>query len=69
MAVVKHMAMNMIRQPKDKHSLKNRRKLACLDGNYLQSLIHKQPLTRSDSPGPRAEDGRSIPFWRWDKIR
>ena len=28
MAVVKHMAMNLIRHPKDKHSLKNRRKLA-----------------------------------------
>jgi hypothetical protein len=29
-AVVKHMAMNLIRHPKDKHRLKNRRKLACL---------------------------------------
>lgn len=43
MAVVKHMAMNLIRHPKDKHSLKNRRKLACLNVNYLESLIRNQP--------------------------
>jgi predicted transposase YbfD/YdcC len=46
MAVVKHMAVNLIRHPKDKHSLKNRRKLACLNGQYLESLIRNQsPLT------------------------
>ena len=43
MAIVKHMAMNLIRHPKDKHSLKNRRKLACLNVDYLESLIRKQP--------------------------
>lgn len=43
MAVVKHMAMNLIRHPKDKHSLKNRRKLACLNADYLESLIRNQP--------------------------
>lgn len=43
MAVVKHMAMNLIRHPKDKHSLKNRRKLACLNPDYLESLIRNQP--------------------------
>lgn len=43
MAVVKHMAMNLIRHPKDRHSLKNRRKLACLNANYLESLIRNQP--------------------------
>lgn len=43
MAVVKHMAMNLIRHPKDKHSLKNRRKLACLNVDYLESLIRDQP--------------------------
>jgi predicted transposase YbfD/YdcC len=43
MAVVKHMAMNLIRHPKDKHSLKNRRKLACLNCDYLESLIRNQP--------------------------
>jgi predicted transposase YbfD/YdcC len=43
MAIVKHMAMNLIRHPKDRHSLKNRRKLACLNGDYLESLIRKQP--------------------------
>jgi predicted transposase YbfD/YdcC len=42
-AVVKHMAMNLIRHPKDKHSLKNRRKLACLNVDYLESLIRNQP--------------------------
>lgn len=43
MATVKHMAMNLIRHPKDRHSLKNRRKLACLNGDYLESLIQNQP--------------------------
>ena len=43
MAVVKHMAMNLIRQPKDRHSLKNRRKLACLNSDYLESLIRNHP--------------------------
>ena len=43
MAVVKHMAMNLIRHPKDRHSLKNRRKLACLNSDYLESLIRNQP--------------------------
>lgn len=46
MAVVKHMAMNLLRKPKDKHSLKVRRKLANLNQNYLETLIRKkQPLT------------------------
>jgi predicted transposase YbfD/YdcC len=39
MAVVKHMAMNLVRNPKDKHSLKVRRKLANLNPDYLQGLI------------------------------
>ena len=39
MAVVKHMAMNLLRTPKDRHSLKCRRKLACLNPNYLETLI------------------------------
>jgi predicted transposase YbfD/YdcC len=43
MAIVKHMAMNLIRHQKDKHSLKNRRKLACLNVDYLHSLIQNQP--------------------------
>jgi len=43
MAVVRHMAMNLIRHPKDKHSLKNRRKLACLNSQYLESLFRNQP--------------------------
>jgi len=43
MAIVKHMAMNLIRHPMDRHSLKNRRKLACLNDNYLESLIRNQP--------------------------
>ena len=46
MAVVKHMAMNLVRNPKDKHSLKNRRKLASLNNNYLETLIRQTtPLT------------------------
>jgi hypothetical protein len=46
MAVVKHMAMNLVRNPKDKHSLKVRRKLANLNQEYLETLIRRTtPLT------------------------
>ena len=46
MAIVRHIAMNLIRNPKDKHSLKNRRKLANLNPEYLETLIRNQsPLT------------------------
>jgi hypothetical protein len=41
MAVVKHMAMNLVRNPKDKHSLKVRRKLANLNPDYLETLIRQ----------------------------
>jgi predicted transposase YbfD/YdcC len=39
MAVVKHMAMNLLRSAHDRHSLKSRRKLTCLNDAYLQRLI------------------------------
>jgi len=42
MAVVKHMAMNLVRKPKGRHSLKVRRKLANLNQNYLESLIRQK---------------------------
>lgn len=42
MAVVKHMAMNLVRNPKDKHSLKVRRKLANLNPDYLETLIRQK---------------------------
>ena len=46
MALVKHMAMNLVRNPKDKHSLKVRRKLANLNPHYLETLIRQAtPLT------------------------
>src|ERR1700736_1187653 len=46
MAVVKHMAINLVRNPKDKHSLKVRRKLANLIPDYLETLIRQTaPLT------------------------
>ena len=46
MAVVKHMAMNLVRKPKDRHSLKTRRKLANLSHDYLENLLRqKTPLT------------------------
>ena len=46
MAVVKHMAMNLVRNPTDKHSLKVRRKLANLNPAYLERLIRQpNPLT------------------------
>jgi predicted transposase YbfD/YdcC len=41
MAVVKHIAMNLVRNPKDKHSLKVRRKLANLNPDYLETLIRQ----------------------------
>ncbi len=41
MAVVKHMAMNLVRNPKDRHSLKVRRKLANLNHQYLESLVRQ----------------------------
>ena len=41
MAVVKHMAMNLVRNPKDRHSLKVRRKLANLNPDYLETLIRQ----------------------------
>jgi predicted transposase YbfD/YdcC len=43
MAVVKHMAMNLVRNPNDKHSLKVRRKLANLNADYLETLIRNNP--------------------------
>ena len=39
MAVVKHIAMNLIRHPNDRHSLKNRRKLAYLNSDYLEAIL------------------------------
>jgi predicted transposase YbfD/YdcC len=42
MAIVKHMAMNLVRNPKDRHSLKVRRKLANLNPNYLETLIRQK---------------------------
>jgi predicted transposase YbfD/YdcC len=45
MAVVKHIAMNLVRNPNDKHSLKVRKKRANLDPDYLETLVtQRQPL-------------------------
>src|SRR4051812_17425493 len=41
MATVRHMAMNLLRTPKDKHSLKVRRKSAAWDTAYLEALIRQ----------------------------
>jgi hypothetical protein len=41
MAIVKHMAMNLVRNPKDRHSLKVRRKLANLNPDYLETHIRQ----------------------------
>jgi predicted transposase YbfD/YdcC len=43
MAIVRHMVMNIVRNPKDRHSLKVRRKLANLDPDYLENLIRQAP--------------------------
>jgi len=42
MATVRHMAMNLLLGPKDKHSLKVRRKSAAWDTAYLEALL-RQP--------------------------
>ena len=39
MAVVKHIAMNLVRAPSDKHSLKVRRKLPNLNPDYLEKIL------------------------------
>ncbi len=39
MATVRHMAMNLLQGPKDKHSLKVRRKSAAWDTRYLEALL------------------------------
>ena len=41
MATVRHMAMNLLRRPKDKHSLKVRRKSAAWDTAYLEALLRQ----------------------------
>ncbi len=41
MATVRHMAMNLLRSPKDKHSLKVRRKSAACDTAYLEALLRQ----------------------------
>lgn len=41
MATVRHMAMNLLRGPKDKHSLKVRRKSAAWDTTYLEALLRQ----------------------------
>jgi predicted transposase YbfD/YdcC len=43
MAIVKHMAMNMLRNPKDKHSLKVRKKVASIDEDYMEALVRQTP--------------------------
>jgi predicted transposase YbfD/YdcC len=42
MAIVKHIAMNLVRAQSDKHSLKVRRKLANLNPDYLETLVRAQ---------------------------
>ncbi len=41
MATVRHMAMNLLRRPKDKHSLKVRRKSAAWDTTCLEALLRQ----------------------------
>lgn len=43
MAVVRHFAINLVRNASDKRSIKTRRKLAGWDTNYLHALIHHSP--------------------------
>ena len=41
MAVVKHMAMNLVRNPNNNHSLKVRREKASLNPDYLEILVRQ----------------------------
>lgn len=41
MATVRHMAINLLRGAKDKHSLKVRRKSAAWDTDYLQAILRQ----------------------------
>ena len=41
MATVRHMAINLLRQPTDKHNLKVRRKSAAWDTSYLERLLRQ----------------------------
>lgn len=41
MATIRHIAMNLLRAPKDKHSLKVRRKSAAWDATYLEALLRQ----------------------------
>ena len=43
MAIIKHMAMNIVRAQTDRHSLKVRRKKANLNPDYLQTLVQTPP--------------------------
>ncbi|KMO27799.1 hypothetical protein VP06_29705 [Methylobacterium aquaticum] len=49
MAVVRHMAINLVRAPHDRHSLKARRKLANLNPDYLEALLRHTPADPSKS--------------------
>ncbi len=46
MAVVKHIAMNLVRNPTDRHSIKVRRKLAALNDDYLDTLLRQRQSRR-----------------------
>ena len=41
MATIRHMAMNLLRGPKDRHSLKVRRKSAAWNTSYLEVLLRR----------------------------
>jgi predicted transposase YbfD/YdcC len=41
MATVRHMAMNLLRAPKYKHSIKARRKYATSDTQYRKALLRQ----------------------------
>lgn len=41
MATIRHIALNLLRAAKDKHSLKVRRKSAAWDTNYLQAILRQ----------------------------
>ena len=39
MAVVRHFALNLVRQAKDKRAIKRRRKMAAWDPKYLAEIL------------------------------
>ena len=68
MAVIRHMAMNLLRQAKPTTSLKNRRKRSGWNTSYLKGLIRVTPASvqdRDTSAVPASELAQSSLVMAW----